>query len=306
MTMTGLPKMENLVGVEAAPTARLTIGMPTYNNETTLQAALESLLSQSYRNLVIHVSDDGSKDDTAELADKFALLDARVSVTRQPKNLRYQNFGHLLRDCHTEFFMWAAGDDWWAPDFAARCIELLDDNPEAFLAVPRIEFVDPATGVVTQSKATRSLTGSWSERLAQYLSDPSDNSRMYGVMRTAWAKQCFPSTSFHAYDWAFVAASLKFGSHLEVDETLMRRDLTPMPKYYDMVQQDNKGLIPRLFPMLPMSAWLLTNGFIGNSPKVFRRLVSLNWSKHRHMVRHLGGGRYQLIRAVRTLGSKAF
>lgn len=280
---------------------RLTIGVPAYNNERTLAAALDSLLAQQGVDFVVHISDDGSRDETAAICQRYADRDARVRYERQPINLRYQNFGHLLRGAKTEFFMWAAGDDLWEPTFAKSCISALDADPHAVLAVSRVEFVEASSQRRSLSAGTSALLGDWAERVKCFLRQPSDNSRMYGVFRTEIGKACFPLTSMHAYDWAFSAATLKFGTHLEVTETLMYRDLTPLSSYYRMVSQDSDRRLHRLWPVLAMSLWLIREGFLPWSPKTVVRLVELNFAKHGHMVRAVCGGKYRPIAAWAAL-----
>lgn len=41
--------------------------MPVYNREDTVQMAIDSVLNQSYQNLELIIIDDGSDDDTAEI-----------------------------------------------------------------------------------------------------------------------------------------------------------------------------------------------------------------------------------------------
>lgn len=285
------------------PPPRLTIGVPAFNNARTISATLDSLLAQTNINFLIHISDDGSRDLTADICQRYAEKDSRVRFERQPSNLRYQNFGHLLRSAKTEYFMWAAGDDFWEPQFAERCIAALDNDQSAILAISRVEFVDASTQLRSLSTGTQSLTGSWAERVKCYLREPSDNSRMYGVFRTLPAQKCFPTTSFHAYDWAFSVATLKFGTHIELPEVLMHRDLTPTPNYYRMVNQDEHDIVNRLWPILRMSLWIIRNGYLPWSLKAIVRLCQLNWSKHRHMVRYLCGGHYRPLAAWRILAS---
>ena len=135
----------------------------------------------------------------------------------------------MVRRAETEFFMWAAGDDHWYPDFANRCIAELDANPSIVLATPLIAFEQEgeAAGL---SDATYPLVGAIDANIRRYLLAPGDNSRMYGVFRTGAGQRSFPASSFHAYDWAFCAATLRFGGHAEIPEVLMVRDLTPVAK----------------------------------------------------------------------------
>ena len=54
------------IGSDPAPA--LTIGLAVYNNARTLRRAIESLLAQTYRDFVLIVSDDCSRDDSASIA----------------------------------------------------------------------------------------------------------------------------------------------------------------------------------------------------------------------------------------------
>jgi CDP-glycerol glycerophosphotransferase len=58
--------------------------MPVYNVESYLSEAVESVLSQDYRNLELILVDDGSSDSSGQMCDKIATQDARVRVIHQP------------------------------------------------------------------------------------------------------------------------------------------------------------------------------------------------------------------------------
>jgi hypothetical protein len=100
------------------------------------------------------------------------------------------------------------------------------------------------------------------ENIWRYLSRPSDNCRMYGVFRTKPAQHSFPAQSFHAYDWAFSAATLRFGGHAEIPEVLMFRDRTPSERYVEMAREDSLSRVWRLLPVGAMTAWLLRDARI--------------------------------------------
>jgi hypothetical protein len=48
---------------------------------------------------------------------------------RQPRNPNSRDFRYVLERTSTPFFMFAAGDDHWHPDYAGRMIEALDREP---------------------------------------------------------------------------------------------------------------------------------------------------------------------------------
>ena len=58
----------------------VSVVVPVYNVEGYLQRCVDSILSQTYKNLEIILVDDGSPDNSGELCDKFAKSDSRIRV----------------------------------------------------------------------------------------------------------------------------------------------------------------------------------------------------------------------------------
>ena len=61
----------------------ISVIIPCYNAEKCLDIPLNSLMEQSYKNLEIIIVNDGSKDNTLELANRFAKVDPRIKVITQ-------------------------------------------------------------------------------------------------------------------------------------------------------------------------------------------------------------------------------
>lgn len=61
--------------------------LSTYNSEETLRESIDSLLNQTYKNLEILISDDGSIDSTIEICKKFQLKDERILLFSNKKNI---------------------------------------------------------------------------------------------------------------------------------------------------------------------------------------------------------------------------
>lgn len=61
------------------------ICVPTYNVAVTVRETLESILTQTYSNLVVHVSDNASTDETLRVVE--SIPDARIHVHRQIENI---------------------------------------------------------------------------------------------------------------------------------------------------------------------------------------------------------------------------
>ena len=61
--------------------------LSAYNSEETLGESIDSLLNQTYKNLEILISDDGSTDSTIEICKKFQLKDERILLFSNKKNI---------------------------------------------------------------------------------------------------------------------------------------------------------------------------------------------------------------------------
>ena len=67
--------------------ALVSVLLSTYNSEESIGESIESLLSQTYKNLEILISDDGSTDSTKEICKKFQLKDKRILFSSNKKNI---------------------------------------------------------------------------------------------------------------------------------------------------------------------------------------------------------------------------
>lgn len=91
---------------------KLSIGMPVYNGALYIKQAIGSILSQSFRDFELIISDNASIDETEKICRSYAVKDTRIIYIRQEVNKGAQfNFTFVLKKAQGEFFMWAAHDD---------------------------------------------------------------------------------------------------------------------------------------------------------------------------------------------------
>ncbi|WP_216913414.1 MULTISPECIES: glycosyltransferase family 2 protein [unclassified Synechococcus] len=114
----------------------VTVGMPTYNRPASLQRALDSIRSQTYRHLEIVVSDNASPDpEVGRLIANVSHADPRIRHYVQQANVGpSENFAFVLRQARGAFFMWAADDDEWHPAFIEKLLRPLITNPKSGLS----------------------------------------------------------------------------------------------------------------------------------------------------------------------------
>lgn len=69
---------------ESKMTEMITVIVPVYNAEKTIERCTRSIMTQSYQNLEILLIDDGSPDRSGEICDRLARQDKRISVIHTP------------------------------------------------------------------------------------------------------------------------------------------------------------------------------------------------------------------------------
>lgn len=124
----------------------VSIGLPVYNGAAShkLPRALDSLLTQTYPQLEIIVSDNASTDDTERVCREYAARDPRIRYFRRPHNLGLiPNTQFVIEQAKGEYFMLAADDDWWSPEFIAKPKEILDAHPTYGAALNSVRLVYP-------------------------------------------------------------------------------------------------------------------------------------------------------------------
>jgi len=123
------------------PAPRVSVLMTMFNAAAYLQAAIESLLAQSYRDFELIIVDDGSTDESAAVAE--SLTDPRLRLVRNPAN-RGQNacLNQGLALARGEFVARQDADDLSRPDRLEKQARFLETHPEIALLGANAEEID--------------------------------------------------------------------------------------------------------------------------------------------------------------------
>lgn len=121
---------------------RITVIMGIYNCADTLVESLESLEAQTYKKFKVILCDDGSKDNTLEVAQKWAEKHPNYIVIRNERNIKLAaTLNHCLEYADTEYVARMDGDDISLSTRFEKEINFLDEYPEyAFVSCPMIYF----------------------------------------------------------------------------------------------------------------------------------------------------------------------
>jgi len=124
---------------------KIAIGLPVYNGENFLSAAIESILAQTCGDFDLVISDNASTDNTEEICQAYVRKDSRIQYIRQSTNVgAANNYNVSFRMSDSQYFKWAAHDDVLAPGFLGACVRVLDSDASVVLASPASALIDEA------------------------------------------------------------------------------------------------------------------------------------------------------------------
>ena len=180
----------------------VSIGIPAYNAEKTLDACIKSVVNQTYRNIEIIISDNCSSDSTAAICRKFADIDPRINLVVQEENIGpVANFNYVLSRSTGTYFMWLATDDFKSPDFIDINLEFLQKNPEYVASTCPNRFDVPDSE--NHDWELLSLEGDQKFRIVDFLRNANRSRGLfYSLFRTDILKK-YPwfGVNFLAWDW---------------------------------------------------------------------------------------------------------
>ena len=142
---------------------RISVILPVRNGLPFLEAAIASVLAQSFADFELLVIDDGSTDGSAGVARAFGDPRLRVVAVEGRGLARALNVG--LAEAAGEFVARQDADDVSHPQRFARQVAFLDANPRVGLLATRTAFVD-AEGAPADTPWTRAVHGQWDAALA--------------------------------------------------------------------------------------------------------------------------------------------
>jgi len=94
----------------------VSIIVPIYNVELFLEECIQSIINQSYKNIEIILVDDGSKDKSKDICDKYVFIDSRIKVIHKKNNGLISARKSGLEKSSGEYILYVDGDDWIEPD----------------------------------------------------------------------------------------------------------------------------------------------------------------------------------------------
>ena len=123
---------------------RVSVVMSVYNGLPYLEAAVMSILKQTFTDFEFVILDDGSTDRTWEALQAYARQDARIRLFSNQYNMGYtRTLNAGFKQARGKYIARQDADDISLPERLEHQVALLDAHPEIGLAGTRRQFIDP-------------------------------------------------------------------------------------------------------------------------------------------------------------------
>ncbi len=162
--------------------AKISIIMPVYNAEKTIEETLRSLENQTYSDIEIICVNDGSKDKSLEILQNHASIDGRIIVLSQENASPAAARNAALSIAQGEYLMFCDSDDKYEPQMCQRMFETIEEK--------KVDLVmcDTEIEVATKSLRTKASSALEYNRLNMFNEVILDNSTRPNVRVTLWNK----------------------------------------------------------------------------------------------------------------------
>ena len=279
---------------------KLSIGIPVYNGEKFIKKCLDSILSQTFSDFEIIISDNASTDLTSKICEEYKKQDKRILFFKQKYNMRMVgNFNFVLQQAKGEYFMWAAADDVWHPEFIERNLMFLEKNPSFVGSTSEIELFYEPWGEKDFERFKKikpkkkyqwvhSLVGNYEEKV-RFLFAFGKFEYLYSIYRTEYLKKSMVKRNFLSWEMPIILKMLKYGDLNVEDGVMMFKYMggKTNPNFYKKLFSTTKnywkyGILNSLFPFVLLTLYVLT--VVG--PKIFfkhllKRFIKDNYRAQR-------------------------
>jgi len=204
---------------------RVSIGLPVYNGEKYLRAALDSLLGQDYGDFELIISDNASTDGTAGICQEYVGKDRRIRYHRNDVNVgSARNYNRVFELARGEFFKWASHDDECHPTMLRRCLETFEGGPPSLvLAYPQADIIDASGQVIDRAPdILRIGPGRPHQRLARMLFKVQYGTPLWGLIRSDCLRKTRLMVGCIRNDFVLLAEIAMLGQSEEIPEVLFR------------------------------------------------------------------------------------
>src|SRR5581483_5739386 len=157
-----LPTLARPVPLSPMPQRPLvSVLITNYNYGAFVARAIRSVLDQTYGHFELVIVDDGSTDNSIEIIEPFARLDARIRLIRKPNGGMASSWNAGFAQCSGDIFCPLDADDTFAPGKLSAVVEFLRSRPRAGLLIHAMTVIDAQDHPIQQLPFLTAFEQGW-------------------------------------------------------------------------------------------------------------------------------------------------
>ncbi len=221
---------------------RVSIGFPIYNAEKFIHKRIENLLSQTFTDFELIISDNRSTDNSVKICKEFMKKDPRIKLHIQNNNIgQLKNFNFVLEQALGEYFIWVAADDLLLPEFLEKNFNILETKKDVVTSVSKLRMFGGFTDSLKKNENDSILkkiekkiktkfsymdcfpiSGKYKDRVCDFFKTCRHSQVFYGLHRTDAIKKCTINKMIMGFDTFYALSLLRYGNIHVIDDVLMQ------------------------------------------------------------------------------------
>ena len=256
---------------------RVTIGMTARDAADTIWDALGSMAGQTYHNTELIVIDDGSKDKTGHVIDRWGDT-TRAQILQGAKSLGVSRRREQIRKkANGDYLIWHDADDIWLPSRVASLVDRAKATA-ADVTIDHLEYMG-CDGDVRKVPQWTQSDASWTRLFERNTMNPHPLLSRRAIDTIRYDPEVTNSDDYDAW-LQLVATGRKF---VQLDRVgmYMRRNPTGLSADHDACRNDTARILAK-YPEGAISAWYIERGIdseIGKQMLVLRSIFVGNWDR---------------------------
>lgn len=208
----GIEDDSNSTKTDSKSGPMITVGIPVWNAEKYIVNAIKSVLSQTYQNFELLISDDGSSDSTLSIVRSFT--DPRIRIIEGNGNVGIASrLNEQIEQARGKYFARMDADDIMFPTRLERQIEIMEKSPAIDVLGTSIIAIDESFSILG---LRRSWKGKEEYGKANYLLHPTI------MARTKWVKANLYNPAYSGWeDYELWLRTCRFSNFEALAEPLL-------------------------------------------------------------------------------------
>lgn len=134
------------------------ICIPNYNNEKTIEEALDSILKQTYKNIIIKVFDNASTDKSMEILREYEKKYPHIQIFQNERNIGGEaNFTKCIQNAEGKYTAVFHADDCYMPNIIEEQVDFLEKNIHCSAVSTQAYIADHEMKIIKESRLPKKI-----------------------------------------------------------------------------------------------------------------------------------------------------